>query len=85
MQLGEVIRRVQAYLERVETGEVGKNDKRVDLYRHLLRAHELRESVKVQEAMTAMINFERRNPIGGIFRTANELAQAGFISVRDAS
>jgi hypothetical protein len=35
--------------------------------------------------MTALINFERRNPIGGIFRTANELAQAGIISVRDAT
>jgi hypothetical protein len=81
----EVIHRVQAYLERVETGEVGKNDKRVDLYRRLLRAHEARESVKVQEAMTAMINFERRNPIGGIFRSANELAQAAFTSVRGSS
>jgi hypothetical protein len=85
VQLSEVIHRVQAYLERVEAGEVGKNEKRVDLYRRLLRAHEARESVKVHEAMTAMINFERRNPIGGIFRTTNELAQAGFISVRDAT
>jgi hypothetical protein len=85
MQLGEVIRRIQEHLERVEAGEVGKNDKRIDLYRHLVMAHESRESVKVQEAMTAMINFERRNPVGGIFRSANELAQAGFMSVRDAT
>jgi hypothetical protein len=85
VQLSEVIRRVQAYLERVEAGEVKNNDKRVDLYRRLLRAHESRESVKVHEAVTALINFERRNPVGGIFRTANELAQAAFTSVRDAT
>jgi hypothetical protein len=85
MQLSEVVYRVQEYLDRVEAGEVGKNDKRVDLYRRLLRAHEGRESVKVQEAMTAMINFERRNPIGGIFRSANELAQAEFNSMRGSS